>query len=73
MKFEAHLTHVTGYLRSGKLVGELTKEEYEEWALLKPADQQDFLQDVGQILITDYRIEGIGDYYNIQWTNDEAI
>jgi hypothetical protein len=73
MRFEAQLTHVSGYLRSGKLVGELTEAEYIEWKQLSPKEQQQFLWDLGRVEVTDYRVEDAGDYYNIQWVSDEIL
>lgn len=73
MKFEAQLDHVSGYLRTGKLVGELTDEEHKEWLTLDPKQQQEMLWDAGSVVVTDYRIEDVGDCYDIKWDSDEVF
>lgn len=73
MKFEAPLDYVSGYLSTGKLVGELTDEEYKEWLTLDPAQQQEMLWDAGSVVVTDYSIEDVGDYYDIKWDSDEVL
>lgn len=67
MKFEARLTHVSGYLRSGKLVGKLTPEQFEHWKTLSVRDQQEYLFDLGTVEVTDWRIEDLGDAYEVKW------
>lgn len=67
MKFEAQLTYVTGYLRSGKLVGELTQEQYNEWKLLPEREQYEYLFELGTVEVTDWRINDIGDIYEVTW------
>ena len=69
MRFEAQLEYVTGYLRSGKLIGNLTDEEYNEWKQLSPKLQQEFLWDAGRVEVTDYRVEDTGDYYDVVWSD----
>lgn len=73
MKFEAQLEYVTGYLRSGQLVGNLTDEQYQEWLTLDPKEQQEMLWDAGSVVVTDYRIDGVGDCYDIKWGSDEVL
>jgi len=73
MKFEADLEYVSGYLRSGRLIGELTDEEYKEWLTLDPKQQQEMLWDAGGVVVTDYRIEDAGDCYDIKWGDNEVL
>ena len=70
MKFEAQLTYVTGYLRSGKLVGELTQEQLNEWKMLPERDQQEYLFELGTVKVTDWRINDIGDIYEVEWNEE---
>lgn len=65
-KFEAQLTHVSGYLRSGRLVGTLTQEEYNHYLNLSKQEQHEMLQELGTVEVTDSRIEDYGDIIEVQ-------
>ena len=73
MKFVADLDYLSGYLRAGQLVGNLTDEEYKEWLTLDSKQQQELLWDVGSVVITDYNIEDIGECCNIKWEDNEIL
>lgn len=70
MKFEAQLTYVNGYMRSGKLVGELTQEQYNEWKMLPERDQQEYLFELGTVKVTDWRIDDIGSICEVTWNEE---
>lgn len=67
MRFEARLTYVSGYLRGGKLVGSLTQEQLNEWKTLSEREQRDYLQELGTVEVTDWRVEDYGDIYEVMW------
>jgi hypothetical protein len=71
MKFTVELEYVSGYIRTGQLVGEMTPEQYAEWSTLSEAEQQEMLWDLGHVEVTDYRIEDVGDIESVEWSNYE--
>lgn len=71
MKFTVELEYVSGYIRTGQLVGEMTPEQYAEWSTLSEAEQQEMLWDLGHVEVTDYRIEDVGDIESVEWGSDE--
>lgn len=56
------------YLRSGYIEALLTEEEYEEFKALSEDEQADYLVEVGDVVIDDARIEGLGPLQNIKVT-----
>lgn len=66
MKFIAQLSHVSGYLRSGNLVGSMTQEEYAEYMSLSESEQHYMLAELGTVEVTDWRIEDYGDIIEVQ-------
>lgn len=73
MKFKAELEYVSGYLRAGQLVGELSEQDYADWLKLSPQEQSTYLWDVGALQITSYRVEDNGPITNISWTPQPAF
>ena len=66
MKFIAQLSHVSGYLRSGSLVGSMTQEEYAEYMSSSESEQHYMLAELGVVEVTDWRIEDYGDIIGVQ-------
>ena len=66
MKFIAQLSHVSGYLRSGNLVGSMTQEEYELYLNSPESEQHYMLAELGTVEVTDWRIEDYGDIIEVQ-------
>lgn len=66
MKFIAQLSHVSGYLRSGSLVGSMTQEEYEQYLNSPESEQHQLLAELGTVEVTDWRIEDYGDIIGVQ-------
>ncbi len=71
MKFTADLEYVGGYIRMGRLVGELADEEYEKWLTLGPKEQHEMLWEFGTVEVTDFRIEDVGGVESVEWGSDE--
>lgn len=65
-RFEAQLSYVSGYLRSGRLVGTLTQEEYNHYFFLSKQEQHEMLQELGTVEVTDLRIEDYGDIFEVR-------
>lgn len=65
-KFEAQLSYVSGYLRSGQLVGTLTQETYEYYLTLSKQEQHEMLQELGTVEVIDLRIEDYGDIIEVR-------
>lgn len=72
MKFIADLEYVTGYLRDGHLVGELSEEEYAEWLTLGNKEQHEMLWEYGLIEVSGYRISDTGPIAAIKWVTNET-
>lgn len=68
MKFEAELDYVSGYLRTGRLVGSFTQEEYAEWLILDVTQQKEMLWEYGAVQVTDYSIEECGGLSDIKFS-----
>ena len=72
MKFVSQLSHIEGHLRTAEVHGSLTDLEYNQWLELSPTEQAEYLLDVGRIVVTDYRINSVGDIVSTQWTQERV-
>jgi hypothetical protein len=68
MKFSADLDHIYGYVRIGRLEGELSEEAYKHFLTLDEADRIEFLWDVGSIKVLDFDIEECGKITEVRWS-----
>lgn len=71
MKFESDLTFVTGYIRHGKLVGQMSEQEYADWLALEPKEREEMLWEYGTVEVEDYAIEDVGTCTDVVWSGDE--
>lgn len=55
-----------GYLRYGKILLELTDEEYEKFCNLSESEQEEWLREDGDFELTDYELNDKGDIYDIK-------
>ena len=74
MKEEQELTTVTaqieyicGSLRTAHREIDLTKEELEKFELMSLEEQKEYLEEEGEIVIDDFRIEDFGETMDIDY------
>lgn len=72
MKFEAELDYLSGHLRTGKLVGEFTEAEFQEWLTLDSVEQQEMLWDYGSVQVTDYCIDDCGGLNDVKFISPQT-
>lgn len=67
----ADLEYVQGHLRYGHMVMTMNEDEYQHFSKLSEENQQDYLDDYGELVVDDWEVYSRGELEDIQVTFKE--